>query len=101
MIWPELTDDKIIAIIIGVITAPLLVADVPTTPWMKSGRNTVDPNIASATSVAATDVVAIVRFLKRLGGMMGSFARISTTRNATVSRAPPPSSDAICHESHA
>lgn len=62
--------------IIGVTTAPLSVADRPTTPWMKSGMNSDVPNIAIETTVEATADDQTTRGRNSDGGIRASAVRV-------------------------
>ena len=70
--WPDSMLAAISANIIGVMTAPLSVADRPTTPWMKSGIKSAVPNMPIDMHVAAAAEDQTTRGLKSAGGISAS-----------------------------
>src|SRR5260370_1289141 len=68
--------------IIGVMSAPELVALIPSTPWKTSGVNRIEPNMPNAVrKPTIIDTVNVV-FLKSSSGTMGCSTRPSTKTNA-------------------
>ena len=70
--------------IIGVRKLPLLVAEVPSTPWKKSGMNTIVPNIPNPVQAMANIARLTTRSLYMLSGIIGSAARICTRTRVTA-----------------
>jgi hypothetical protein len=83
MIWPEVMLAPMSENIIGVSTAPLCVADLPMTPWMKSGMNRIVPNMPIAISASARTAAETTLLWNKLSGMIGSIARDSTRPKMT------------------
>jgi len=80
IIWPPTMLLTMKPSIIGVVTAPEFVALLPSTPWTKSGRYMIAPNIPTATmKVVITETVKML-FLKKLGLMIGSAAAVAEAR---------------------
>src|SRR5262245_49531846 len=67
----------------GVNAAPAPAAEIPTTACTNNGRYIVAPYMPPATRKVATTETAKIRFLNRLGLMIGSATRLSMTKNAT------------------
>ena len=84
--------------IIGVITAPLSDAERPITPWMKSGMNSIEPNIPSDISMAAADADHTTRLRNSDGGRIACGVRAWTSRNTAVITRPPLTSDSTSNE---
>src|SRR5579859_364783 len=68
--------------IIGVISAPELVALMPSTPWNTSGVNRIEPNMPNAVRKPTTIATVNVGFLNSSSGTIGCSTRDSTQMNA-------------------
>src|SRR5438128_2068922 len=64
--------------IIGVISAPELVALMPSTPWNTSGVNRIEPNMPNAVRKPTIMLTLNVEFLNRCSGTIGCSTRDST-----------------------
>src|SRR5262249_51846732 len=71
----------------GVRTMPDDVAEVPITPWTKSGTKLIVPNMAAPTSAMQATLEATVWLRKRLKGRIGSGTPRSMKAKATDSTA--------------
>ena len=83
MICPPPRENAIAAIIIGISSRPLLVADAPCTNCWNCGRKVMPPNIANPAmnpSEVASEKFALPN---SRSGMIGSATRRSISRNAT------------------
>src|SRR6266849_2297079 len=97
---PLATLVTIIATSIGTRMAPELVTLLPITPWTKTGRKKIAPNIDIATpTLAMFDNVKMLLFHRR-SGSTGSGACLSTQMNAVSSAADAAYRPTICHEIH-
>src|SRR5438105_2668468 len=72
--WPETMLVVTAPSMNGVRTTPEEVAEVPITPWTKSGTNAIVPSIAIPTSPTQTMLAATVRSRRRSNGRIGSLA---------------------------
>src|SRR5438309_3676829 len=74
--------------IIGVMSAPELVALMPSTPWNTSGVNRIEPNIPNAVRKPTTIETVKVVFLNSSRGTIGCATRDSTnTKPASITTA--------------
>src|SRR6267378_5756565 len=89
-----------IATSIGTRIAPEFVTLLPITPWTKTGRKKMAPNIDMATHMPAMlENVKMLLFQSR-SGSTGSAARLSTQMNAARKTAAAEYRPMICHELH-
>ena len=86
--------------IIGVRKLPLLVAEVPRTPWKKRGMKTIVPNIPNPVQAIANIDRLTTRLRYMVSGMIGSAARISTRTRTMAETAATVSSPTIWTDSH-
>ena len=87
--------------IIGVMSAPELVALMPRTPWKTRGVNRIEPNMPNAVKKPTNMLTLKTLFLKRCSGTMGCSTRDSTKMNAPSIAAAIASSPDTCGEVHA
>src|SRR4051794_27700292 len=98
MIWPPASENTIAAIIIGISSKPLLVADAPWTNCWYCGRNVMPPNIANP-AMKPNDVASVkLAIPKSRSGMIGSAEDRSMSRKHTSPTAATPNRDRICQE---
>ena len=86
--------------IIGVRKLPLLVAELPRTPWKNSGMKTMVPNIPNPVQAIANIARLTTRSRYMFSGMMGSVARISITMSETADTTASVISPTIWNDSH-
>src|SRR5438445_10542305 len=100
MNWPPRTLVTIIATSIGTRIAPELVTLFPITPWTKTGRKKMAPNIDIATpTLAIFEKVKMLLFHNR-SGSTGSGTCISTHTNVEMRAAAAAYRPMICHDDH-
>src|SRR5256885_10567246 len=85
---------------IGTRVAPEFVTLLPITPWTKTGRKKMAPNIAMATPMLAMLENVKMLLFHRRKGRTGSGACSSTQTNPASRRAPAAYRPTICHEAH-
>ena len=68
----------------GVSTTPDDVAEVPITPWTKSGTKLIVPNMAAPTSAMHATLEETVWLRSKSNGRIGSTTRCSTSPNAAI-----------------
>jgi hypothetical protein len=68
----------------GVKKLPLAVADIPSTPWKKSGIKIMPPNIPTPVVKITIDATLTILFLNIHRGIMGSLARPSIITKSAV-----------------
>src|SRR6266540_6413753 len=99
--WPEMKLAVTAPSISGVSTTPDEVADVPITPWTKSGTKEIVPNIAIPTSAMQARHDATTGFRSSENGRIGSGTRRSYTRKVAKATAATESAPTTCALVHA
>jgi hypothetical protein len=81
-----------------VISAPELVALMPSTPWNTNGVNRIDPNMPKAVRKPTIMLTVNVEFLNRCSGTIGCSTRDSTKMKAASMMAAIASRPITCHD---
>ena len=84
----------------GVSTTPEEVADVPITPWTKSGTKAIVPTIAIADRPTEATPAATIGLRRNSNGRIGSFALRSTNTNAVSETSAIANAPSTCVEPH-